>query len=547
LDVSDLPVQWQGLEALTTLALTLRTASDFLLTRVEAGMLTEGLPDALWHRELPMVDAPINRALQWCASTELQRAAEGLDWLAALPENGLSPVVSKPLASLADIYAFRCLAQCKYNDPSAKQVTSDRWMLVREIAKGGLLEGPNDEALRRIAELRGTCSPEQCEVLRRLADALQPAPREFELSFDQERLFNEVLASLPLGPHEQLSSAGVALRAHLRKEEALVDATPERAMRNEHFKQLKATVRKNKSRPWASRLEELVSLLSNRQSRQAEQSSLLADLERCWVDDDRTSFTKLKRAIVAGHDGDCRPEVEEEGGGVEALGAGVATSTRYQQRVVDVLLHHWENHEGTLADASNLPRCAGDFLPDLTTLGERHLYPLSLLLQTGRAASCKTVWRRVSRARLLPGARAEISDAGNVEVASQDYPSSVPRRSPLRENAPRAQQDPELAVPHRHWCEFRFVVTDLARLGLGTRVGPVSHTIGVFVRDQQAHSWVRVRGVVNGMEPQVERQMDEVQKRLRTDTKLTLIAVTVSHVCGPERLGVDQLKFQETP
>jgi hypothetical protein len=40
--------------------------------------------------------------------------------------------------------------------------------------------------------------------------------------------------------------------------------------------------------------------------------------------------------------------------------------------------------------------------------------------------------------------------------------------------------------------------------------------------------------------------MDEVQKRLRTDTKLTLIAVTVSHVCGPQCLSVDQLKFRDS-
>ena len=205
--------------------------------------------------------------------------------------------------------------------------------------------------------------------------------------------------------------------------------------------------------------------------------------------------------------------------------------------LLDCLLRRWREAQPAAT------RSADDFAPGRSTLGSRHMYPLGLLLQQGR----KVPLCEGQRVHLPSNTPVPAAQPPAAQGTSSTAASCPPPRAQARPTSPPPARPPAdaLSVPHRDWCEFRFVVTDPDALGLNVEPWKVmNHTLAVFERAATSAAW-ELRHAHPAPIGQPAQLLSEVLPLLRTDMELTLVAITVCHVCDAKTLRAPS--FRPTP
>jgi hypothetical protein len=132
-----------------------------------------------------------------------------------------------------------------------------------------------------------------------------------------------------------------------------------------------------------------------------------------------------------------------------------------------------------------------------------------------------------------PPSAKEQQEQANRDQRGRARRTSQPPAEPGPAAPPLPAQGDTGMGHHDDWCECRFVVTDPEVLGLGTDSGvPMNHVLAVFARDDFESDWA-LHHRSDGL-PELEA--GALQSALRTEMALTLVAVTVCHVCDPKTL-----------
>jgi hypothetical protein len=200
-----------------------------------------------------------------------------------------------------------------------------------------------------------------------------------------------------------------------------------------------------------------------------------------------------------------------------------AQTKRLQQAFLDALARQWARYEEFRG--KTLPRTAASFARGQSTLGERHLYPLSLLLPVEPTRPVPSALRVDTGDDTLEDAPTEAAGFPPGAAAAM-----APRRSPP--TPPARHTAARMAVTHTAWCEFRLVVSDLRQVGISDE-HEASGVLAVFERPAKcAGAWALVYSSMKK-----DGVAEQIRSRLREDMRLSLVVVTVTHVCVPAALN----------
>ena len=196
--------------------------------------------------------------------------------------------------------------------------------------------------------------------------------------------------------------------------------------------------------------------------------------------------------------------------------------------MLNLLLSEWAKYEE--ADVSRQGgRRAEDFAEGTPTLGRRHMYPLCLLLQTGAAAP--PPFKVTEFVVEENGTRLDGAEHITAAMAHSDQLEA--RLKPRRITTDPSESPGPASLKHTKWCEFQFVVSDIETVG-ANRCDEFSHALAVYSRPptDSAAEWTRV-ACSAAPNSALDTKLANVAQRLRRDMDLTLVAITVTHVCDP--------------